>query len=98
MVRFTKKLLSKPFDELTDDEFRCIGRHFQKHPLKPVQKLVKCINCKKLVWYDTLGEHLWECLDNPCDDLKTQADRLMNNRKILHWRKCVNFKKDSEPW
>ena len=98
MVRFTKNLLSKPYNEITDEELSAIGKHFAKYPIKPILKKVKCINCKNLVWYDALGEQLWECLKNPCDDLATQGDRLMNNRKILHWRKCINYKKESEPW
>lgn len=94
-MRFTKALLKKPFDELTDEEFKCIGEHFSKHPMKPVpSKLVKCIWCKNLLWYDALGEHLWECLKNPCEDLATQEDRLLNNRKITHLRRCENFIRD----
>ena len=88
--------------EVTDEELLYIGKYFSKHPekLRPKPKSVlhKCINCKHLVWYDCLGEHLWECLKNPCDDLETQSDRLKNNRMITHKRKCENFIEDENTY
>ena len=97
-MRFTKALLKKPYDELTDEELKAIGRHFLKHPLKPPRKLHKCITCKRLVWYDNLGETLWQCLENPCDDIKTQSDRLLNNRQVTHARYCDNWYDENKPW
>ena len=49
-MRFTKALLRKPFEELTEEELKAIGKHFFKHPMKPVRKLHKCIHFKKLLW------------------------------------------------
>ena len=95
-MRFTKALLNKSPDELTDEELEAIGKHFLKHPIKPVRKLHKCIRCKNLVWYDCLGEHLWECLKNPCNNLATESDKLMNNRQITHKRYCDNFDFDKD--
>ena len=97
-MRYTKALLSKPADELTDDELRAIGAHFAKHPPKPVVKLHKCITCKKLLWYDNLGEALFECLDNLVIDLAKDADKLINVRKACHWRRCEGWHDDNLPW
>ena len=90
-MRFTKDLLSKPFTELTDDEFVAIGKHFQKYPQKPVRKLHKCINCKNLLWYSNYGHDSWECLKNPVNDLATEEDKLMNTRQITHGRYCDDY-------
>ena len=98
-MRFTKALLKKPFDELTDEELKAIGKHFQKYPPKKAKsRLHKCCSCKKLLWYDSLGEPLFECLDNPVNDLKTEADKLINVRKATHWRRCDNWYDDNKPW
>ena len=95
-----KELLKKNFLDITDEEFKYIGNYFSKHPdklkAKPKVELHKCIWCKNLSWYDCLGEHLWECQKNPCDDLATQSDRLLTNRMITHKRKCDLFIKDDE--
>lgn len=98
MTRFTKALLNKPLKELTDDELRAIGKHLAKYPLKPVVKLHKCIACKRLVWFDALGEQLFMCLDKPVNDLATEGHLLMNIRKIQHWRKCDRWYDNNLPW
>ena len=97
-MRFTKALLKKPFDEFTDDELKAIGKHFGKYPPKPVVKLHKCITCKKLLFYDNLGETLFECLDNPVNDLAKDEDKLINIRKACHWRRCDGWCDDNLPW
>lgn len=97
-MRFTKALLRKPFEELTEEELKAIGKHFLKHPMKPVRKLHKCIYCKKLMFYDALGEILWECMDNPCNDLATEAHKLMNNMQVTHARYCDNWYDNNMPW
>ena len=93
-----KELLKKTPFELTDEEFKYIGKYYSERPgkLLYIQKpiLHKCIDCKWLVWYDNLGGDLWECLKNPCNNLETQSDRLKNNRMITHKRKCKNFIED----
>lgn len=93
-MRFTKELLKKNPSELTDEELQAIGKHFMKHPIKPVKKLHKCICCKNLLWYDCLGEHLWECLANPVEEPNTDYSKLMNNRQITHLRYCDNWIQD----
>lgn len=97
-MRYKKSLLEKPFDELTDDELKTIGKHFLNHPnsIKPVHRLHKCVNCKNLMWYDCLGRDLWECLKNPCNDLVTESYKLMNNRQITHGRYCEDYVFDNE--
>lgn len=91
-MRFKKELLSKSPFELSDEELRAIGKHCLKHPITvSSKKLHKCISCKNLVWYDCLGEYLWECLKNPCNDLATESDKLLNNRQISHWRRCDDW-------
>lgn len=94
-----KELLHKPFGELADEEFKYIGRYFQRHPEKLKRKAVtlhKCVDCKNLVWYASLGRDLWQCLLNPCDDLATQSDRLMTNNGVGARRRCDGFKYDPE--
>lgn len=93
-----KDILNKPMSEITDEEFKYLGGYFLKHPekLQPSVKLHKCICCKNLLWYDYLGEGLWECLKNPCNDLATESDKLLNRRMITHQRKCKDFKLDTE--
>ena len=93
-----KDLLKKSITNLTDEELKYIGYYFFKHPEKLKEKekvkLHKCIHCKHLMWYDCLGYDLWECQKNPCHDLKTESDKLLNNRQITHKRKCENFDRD----
>lgn len=93
-----KDILNKPMSEITDKEFKHLGSYFLKHPekMQPSVKLHKCISCKNLLWYDYLGEDLWECLKNPCNDLATESDKLLNRRMITHQRKCEDFKLDTE--
>lgn len=98
MTRFTKALLSKSPSELTDDELRAIGEHFAKYPPKPARKLHKCIACKRLIWYDTLGEQLFMCLDKPVNDLAKDSHLLLNIRKIQHWRYCDRWLDYNLPW
>lgn len=97
-MRYTNALLKKTPEELTDEELQAIGKHFAKYPQKrkPLSKLHKCIKCKNLMWYDTLGEVLWECLKNPCNDLATESNKLMNNRQITHARRCEDFIFDND--
>ena len=97
-MRYTNALLKKPYDELTDEELKAIGEHFLKHPkpLKPARKLHKCVNCKNLIWYENLGWDLWECLKNPCNDLASEGDKLMNNRQITHGRYCEDYEFDKD--
>lgn len=91
------ELLHKEFFDLTDDELRYIGNYFLKHPerLKPKPKVIlhRCIDCKWCSWYDCLGNYYWECQKNPCDDLSTQSDRLLNRHKVVVRRKCDLFEK-----
>ena len=93
-MRFKKEILDKPPLELTDEELEAIGKHFLKHPINPVRKLHKCIHCKNLLWYDCLGEHLWECLANPVEVPNPDYSKLMNNRQITHLRYCDNWIRD----
>ena len=97
-MRFTKALLNKPPLELSDEELKAIGKHFIDNPphIKPVRKLHKCIKCKNLVWYDYLGRDLYECIKNPCNDLATEANKLMNNRQITHGRYCDDYVFDTD--
>ena len=97
-MRFTKVLLQKPYDELTDEELKAIGKHFAKHPVKMPVKLHKCRTCKNLIFYDFLGEPLFECLHNPVNDLKTDGHKLIDLRKGGHWRKCDKWYDDNLPW
>ena len=95
-MRYTKALLKKPIGELTDEELKAIGKHFLNHPIKPARKLHKCVNCKNLMWYDCLGRDLWQCLKNPCNDLATEEDKLMNNKQITHARYCDDYEFDKD--
>ncbi len=91
------ELLKKPFNDITDEEFRYIGKYFEKRPdklkLKPKVILHKCINCKYLIWWDCLGWQLWKCLKNPGE---SEYDNTMTNKMITHKRKCDLFEKDEE--
>ena len=84
-MRFTKKLLEKPFSELTDEEFRCIGKHFQKHPPKREIKgpLVRCATCQFL----DVSTWRWECrLTGKWLNPRHTA------RSITVWRRCKDYK------
>lgn len=93
-----KNILKKPMSEITDEEFKYIGGYFLKHPDKlcPPVKICKCVHCKNLLWYDFLGEDLWECIKKQCNDLATESDKLLNRRKIMHDRRCKDFVLDKE--
>ena len=92
-----KELLKKPFGELTDEDFRQIGLYYQEHKDKLIlQKkpvLHRCIDCKWCSWYENLGKDYWECQHNPCDDIKTQSNRLLTNHMVVTKRKCDNYDK-----
>lgn len=84
-MRYTRNLLEKPFNELTDDELQCIGRHFLKHPQKTETKgpLVRCSTCQFL----DVSTWKWECRVtgkwlNPRHTAKT----------ITTWRRCKEYK------
>lgn len=84
-MRFTKALLKKSPLELTDEELRCIGEHFLRHPRKDVRKapLCRCIACKNL----DMSRGLWECM---------ATGKWLNkrnwSRQITVWRRCEYFK------
>ena len=93
-----KEIEKKPFDEITDEEWAYYGKYKMKHPTKEKPKLHKCIHCKHLMFYDDLGEQLWECYFNPCMQLgvKEEEDKLMTNKGITHKRRCDKFEKDPD--
>ena len=92
-----KEIEKKPFDEITDEEWAYYGRYKMNHPPKKRPELHKCKDCNYLMFYDALGELLWECMFNPCKQLgiKEEEDKLMTNRAISHNRICDKFVRDT---
>lgn len=84
-MRYTRKLLEKPFNELTDEELKCIGKHFLKHPPKTesTAPLVRCVTCRNL----DVSTWKWECRAN---------GKWLNPRhtakSITTWRRCKDYK------
>ena len=93
-----KEIEKKPWDEITDEEWAYYGRYKMNHSPKKRPGLHKCKDCKFLMFYDALGELLWECYHNPCKQLgiKEEEDKLMTNRAIAHKRRCEFFMKEPD--
>jgi hypothetical protein len=84
-MRFKKELLQKPPLELTDEELKCIGKHFQRYPMKEVEKkppLVKCAACSNL----DVSTWQWECMATG-----EWLNKHHTARQITCWRRCKFF-------